>query len=229
MLQELMATQANSADSAFGLIGDWAVAVMNALGPTGVGLLVLIENLFPPIPSEVILPLAGFSAASDQAQFTWTSAVLFATVGSVLGAYCLYGLGAWLGHQHTVNLLTKLPLVERREIGATINWFNKHGYWTVFLGRMVPIFRSLISLPAGVERMNWWRFGLLTLTGSAIWNTIFVYGGFLLGENWYLLEQAAGWFQYLVIGLLLLALITYVVYKIRSRKTAQRPGAAQLD
>ncbi len=216
---------ATDSGSAFGVIGDWAVAVMNFLGAFGVGLLVLAENLFPPIPSEVILPLAGFSAASADGTFTWVEALIWATIGSVAGAYCLYGLGAWLGHDRTVRLLSCLPLVDRDEIDATIKWFNKYGYWTVFFGRMIPIFRSLISLPAGVERMSWWRFGIFTLLGSGIWNTIFVYGGYLLGSNWHVLEEAAGWFQYAVIAIVLILIALYVFYKLRKQARQRRASA----
>lgn len=207
--------EAGQDGSAFGAIGEWTVAVMNFLGAPGVGLLVLLENLFPPIPSEIILPLAGFTAGTADGQFTWATALIWATVGSVVGAYCLYGLGAWLGHDRTVSLLTKLPFVDRDEIEKTIAWFNKHGYWTVFFGRMLPIFRSLISIPAGIARMSWWRFGVFTLLGSAIWNTIFVYGGYLLGSNWQVLESVAGWLQYAVLAALAIAVIWFVIYKVR--------------
>lgn len=196
------------------MIGDWAVSVMNFLGAPGVAILVFLENLFPPIPSEIILPLAGFTAGSPEGQFTWQSALIWATVGSVLGAYALYGLGAWLGHERTVKLLSMLPLVDRDDIDKTIGWFHKHGYWTVFIGRMIPIFRSLISIPAGVERMSWWKFGLLTLAGSGIWNSIFVYGGYALGSNWGVLDEVAGWLQYVVIFAVIALVLWYIVHKI---------------
>ncbi|MGO1544298.1 MAG: DedA family protein [Gulosibacter sp.] len=215
-------TPAADGGSAFGAIGDWAVSIMNFLGAPGVGLLVLFENLFPPIPSEIILPLAGFTAGSPDGSFTWVEALIWATAGSVIGAYLLYGLGAWLGHDRTVKLLSYLPLVDREDIDKTIAWFNKHGYWTVFVGRMVPIFRSLISIPAGVERMSWWRFGLFTFAGSAIWNTIFVYGGFVLGNNWQVLEEVAGWFQYIVIAAVVALVIWYIVHKIIKARREQR-------
>ncbi|SJM52998.1 DedA protein [Gulosibacter sp. 10] len=215
------ALAASGDGSAFGTIGEWAVSIMNLLGAPGVGLMVLLENLFPPIPSEIVLPLAGFAAGAPEAEFTWVAALLWATAGSVVGAYALYGLGAWLGHERTVRILAALPLVDREDIDRTIAWFNRHGYWTVFLGRMIPIFRSLISLPAGVERMSWWRFGLFTLAGSAIWNTVFVYGGFLLGANWQVLEEAAGWFQYVVIAAVLAVVVGYVVLKLVQRRRSR--------
>lgn len=211
--------------SAFGAIGDWAVSLMNFLGAPGVALLVFLENIFPPIPSEIVLPLAGFTAGTPDGQFTWVEALTWATAGSVTGAYALYGLGAWLGHSRTVKLLNMLPLVDIEDIEKTISWFNKHGYWTVFFGRMIPIFRSLISIPAGVERMSWWKFGLFTLAGSAVWNTIFVYGGFALGSNWHVLDQVAGWVQYVVIALVLGVIIWYVVHKLLQARRARRTDA----
>lgn len=211
--------------SAFDAIGEWAVSIMNFLGAPGVALLVFLENLFPPIPSEIILPLAGFAAGSPGGQFTWVEALIWATAGSVIGAYALYGLGAWLGHDRTVRILSMLPLVDREDIDKTINWFNKYGYWTVFFGRMIPIFRSLISIPAGVERMSPWKFGLFTLAGSVIWNTIFVYGGYALGANWQVLEEAAGWFQYLVMGVVIIVVVWYLVHKIVKAIRERRAGS----
>ncbi|MDJ1372567.1 DedA family protein [Gulosibacter molinativorax] len=220
-----LAAQSTNNTSAFGAIGDWAISIMNFLGAPGVAFLVFLENLFPPIPSEVILPLAGFTAGSPDGQFTWVEALIWATAGSVIGAYALYGLGAWLGHARTVWLLGKLPLVDENDIKKTIAWFNKYGYWTVFLGRMIPIFRSLISIPAGIERMSWWRFGIFTFLGSAIWNTIFVYGGYALGSNWGVLEQAAGWLQYLVIAVVAALVIWYIVHKIVQARKSKRTEA----
>lgn len=215
----LLASQAaDTGNQSLGVIGDWAVSVMNWLGAIGVGLLVLLENLFPPIPSEVILPLAGFTSGLPGSEFTWVEALIWATIGSIIGAYALYGVGMALGHDRTVRLLAALPLVERKDIERTIAWFNKHGYWTVFFGRMLPIFRSLISIPAGVERMSWWKFGLLTLAGSAIWNTLFVYGGYVLGSNWEAIIGVADWLKYLVVALVVIALVWFIVHKVRSRK-----------
>ncbi|MFD2673938.1 DedA family protein [Gulosibacter bifidus] len=224
----LMTQAAPAASESFGAIGDWAVSVMNWLGAIGVGLLVLLENLFPPIPSEVILPLAGFTSGLPGSGFTWVEALIWATVGSTVGAYALYGLGAALGHDRTVRLLAALPLVDRKDIEKTIAWFNKNGYWTVFFGRMLPIFRSLISIPAGVEKMQWWKFGLLTFAGSAIWNTIFVYGGYMLGSNWEAIINVADWLKYLVIGVVAIVGIWYIVHKLR-QSAKKRKGGVNAD
>ena len=204
-----------------GGVAAWAVTVMDAIGAPGVALLILLENLFPPIPSEVILPLAGFAAAGETPAFTWWEAILWATTGSVVGAYVLYGLGAILGHRRTVWLFSRIPLVDDTDVHKTIDWFHRHGAAAVFFGRMLPIFRSLISIPAGIERMTWWRFGLYTLAGSLVWNTVFVVAGLVLGANWHIITEWGDWFQYLVIAVVLALLTWWVVGKLRSRRRAR--------
>ena len=130
----------------------WVTTVMEQLGEPGVGLLVLLENLFPPIPSELILPLAGFTASKGD--FLIISVILWATLGSVVGAIILYKVGALLGRDRTRAIFRKMPLVSINDVDKTEAWFIKHEAKTVFYGRMVPIIRSLISIPAGFERMN---------------------------------------------------------------------------
>ena len=193
---------AASTDSASAGVADgiaqWAIQVMEALGPIGAGLIVFLENVFPPIPSEVILPLAGFTAS--QGSFTIAEAILWTTLGSILGAFVLYGLGRWLGHDRTVWLAARIPFVDPDDILKTIAWFGRHGKKAVFFGRMLPIFRSLISIPAGIEKMNMVTFALLTAAGSLIWNSIFVVAGFLLGENWGAVLQYADVLKYVVVA-----------------------------
>lgn len=161
---------------------DWINSLMDTLGAPGAGIAVALENLFPPIPSEVILPLAGFAAAGGRMDLL--AALLWTTAGSVVGALALYGAGALLGRERTVAIAARLPLVKVSDIERTEAWFVRHGSKAVFFGRMVPIFRSLISVPAGVERMPLPAFLVLTALGSAIWNTTFVLAGYALGDNW---------------------------------------------
>ncbi|EMY34679.1 alkaline phosphatase [Arthrobacter crystallopoietes BAB-32] len=212
---------AQSSGSASNLTGvaQWAVDVMETIGAPGAGLAIALENLFPPLPSEVILPLAGFTAS--RGNFTLVEALLWTTLGSVLGAWLLYGIGAALGRRRMLAIADKLPLVDVEDVERTEGWFNRHGYSAVFFGRMIPIFRSLISIPAGIERMPIWRFLGLTAAGSLIWNTIFVLAGFYLGENWHIVEQYAGIFQKIVIAAVVLFAaywITSKVIKLRNRK-----------
>ncbi|WP_285774660.1 DedA family protein [Microtetraspora sp. NBRC 13810] len=193
---------------------------MESLGEIGAGIAIALENLFPPLPSEVILPLAGFAASRGDISL-W-GAVLWTTVGSVVGALALYGIGALLGRDRTIALASKLPLVKIGDIERAEAWFARHGKKTVFFGRMVPIFRSLISVPAGVERMPIGTFVLFTTLGSLIWNTVFVMAGYLLGENWTLVEQYAGILSRIVLGGCVLAVVWFVVTRLtRERRTGR--------
>ncbi|MBM3210465.1 DedA family protein [Candidatus Saccharibacteria bacterium] len=189
---------------------------MERLGEPGVGLLVLLENLFPPIPSEIILPLAGFTAS--QGEFTLIGVIFWATLGSVIGAIALYYVGAILGRERTRYIFQKMPLVSMKDVDKTEAWFIKHEVKTVFFGRMVPIFRSLISIPAGVERMNMTLFILYTAAGSLIWNSTLVTIGFILGENFHLVAEYVSYFQYVVIALVLAGITYFIASRLRSAK-----------
>jgi len=199
---------------------DWAVGVMETLGAPGAGLVIAIENLFPPLPSEVILPLAGFTAS--RGSFGLIEAIAFTTLGSIVGAWVLYALGAWLGRGRVRAIVNKLPLMSAEDFDKTEVWFAKHGTKAVFFGRMVPLFRSFISLPAGVERMNLLVFTGLTAAGSLIWNSIFVIAGFYLGENWHLVEAYAGVFQKIVIAVVVALVAWFVVARVRSIRSKKR-------
>ncbi|WP_144797145.1 DedA family protein [Microbacterium paludicola] len=194
-------------------VAAWAVSLMETLGGLGAGVAIAAENLFPPLPSEIILPLAGFAAA--QGTLGLFEVLIWTTVGSVVGALALYGLGAWLGRRRMYAIADRIPLLKIQDVERTEAWFARHGSKAVFFGRMIPIFRSLISIPAGIERMPLVRFTLLTLAGSAIWNSIFVLAGFFLGANWHVVEDYAGIFQKIVIGVVAVAVITWIVVRVR--------------
>ena len=198
----------------------WVTTVMEQLGEPGVGLLVLLENLFPPIPSELILPLAGFTASKGD--FLIISVILWATLGSVVGAIILYKVGALLGRDRTRAIFRKMPLVSINDVDKTEAWFIKHEAKTVFYGRMVPIFRSLISIPAGVERMNMGLFVAYTTAGSLIWNSTLTGLGFILGENFHLVEEYVSLFQYLVIVVVIIGVGYFVARRLPQRNTKQQ-------
>jgi membrane protein DedA with SNARE-associated domain len=200
-------------------ISGWAVDLMEKLGGPGAGLIVAIENLFPPIPSEIILPLAGFTAS--RGDFTLAEALLWTTIGSVVGALAMYLLGMAFGRDRMYWVWERLPLVKTEDLVKTEAWFARHGTKAVFFGRMVPIFRSLISVPAGIERMPVTTFLLLTTLGSLIWNTIFVMAGYTLGENWPRVEPYASTFQKLVIAAVVLGVCGFVVYRVRAIRTSR--------
>lgn len=195
---------------------------MERLGAPGAGLLIALENIFPPLPSEVILPLAGFTAS--RGGFHLWEALFWTTAGSVAGALVLYAIGALLGLQRTVAIAARIPLIETSDIDKTVAWFQKYGPKAVFFGRMLPVFRSLISIPAGIERMPLPKFLVLTLAGSLVWNTVFVIAGYQLGEHWHRVEIYAERFQYLVIGVVGLAVLGFIVYRLRSRQNRTVPS-----
>jgi membrane protein DedA with SNARE-associated domain len=188
---------------------------MADLGAPGAGIAIALENLFPPLPSEVILPLAGFTAGQDK--MSLFDAVLWTTLGSVIGALALYAVGALLGRNRVIYIASRLPLINVSDIEKTEAWFARHGKKTVFFGRMIPIFRSLISIPAGVERMPISIFTLLTLMGSLIWNTAFIMAGYLLGDNYEVVEQYMGIVSKAVLGVVLLAVVVFVTVRLKDR------------
>jgi membrane protein DedA with SNARE-associated domain len=207
-----------AAEEPGGLAG-LAVDLMDKLGGPGAALLVGIDNIFPPMPSELVLPLAGFSAS--QGTMSLFMALFWTTLGSVAGALLTYGLGAWLGRDRVRSLIIRAPLMKASDFDRTEQWFRKHGTKAVFFGRMVPIFRSLISLPAGVERMPMWQFLSLTTLGSLIWNSVFVIAGYSLGANWHVVDEYAGIFQKIVIGVVAVAVVWFVVVRVRGRSKAK--------
>jgi membrane protein DedA with SNARE-associated domain len=200
------------ADTELGGISGWAIRIMETLGAPGAGLAVALENLFPPIPSEVILPLAGFTAS--QGDMSLAAAIAWTTLGSVAGAVVLYWIGALIGRERVRAIAARVPLVKVSDIDRTEAWFGRHGRKTVFFGRMVPLFRSFVSIPAGVERMPMASFLLLTTIGSLIWNTLFVMAGYLLGENRQVIEDYAGAYQNLVLAVGFLAVVGFVVVRL---------------
>ncbi|MEO3973250.1 DedA family protein [Streptomyces sp. CAU 1734] len=190
----------------------WINSLMDTLGAPGAGIAIALENLFPPLPSEVILPLAGFAASTGQMNLI--AALVWTTAGSVIGALALYGIGALFGRDRIIAIATKLPLVKVADIEKTEAWFAKHGTKAVFFGRMIPIFRSLISVPAGVERMPLPVFIGLTTLGSAIWNTIFVLAGYLLGENWESVTGYVSAYSKVVLVLAVLGVLAFVAMRL---------------
>jgi membrane protein DedA with SNARE-associated domain len=201
-----------AADADLGGITGWAVRIMETLGAPGAGLAVALENLFPPIPSEVILPLAGFTAS--QGDMSLLAAIVWTTIGSVAGAVVLYLIGALIGRDRTRAIVARVPLVKVSDVDRTEAWFAKHGRKAVFLGRMVPLFRSFVSIPAGIERMPMATFLVFTTLGSLIWNSLFVLAGYILGENRQIVEDYAGTYQNLVLAVGAIAVAAFVVTRL---------------
>lgn len=155
--------------------------MIESFGYLGLASLMLAENLFPPVPSEAILPLAGFLIGRGDLAFL--SALVVATLGSLLGAFALYALGRW-GGRGLILRYGKLLRVTGAELDRADRWFDRYGGWVVLFGRMVPFVRSVVSIPAGLSEMPLLRFAVLTAVGSGAWNALLIGAGWTLGENW---------------------------------------------
>lgn len=198
----------------------WIISIMSKYGYIGVFLLILIENIFPPIPSEVILPFSGFMTTVTTMNIF--GVVTSATFGSVMGAVILYELGRVLNVDRIKKIVARWGYILRlteEDIDKTNNWFQKHGYGAVFFGRMVPIIRSLISIPAGMAKMNMPKFILYTTLGTVIWNFALVFAGTLLGESWEkILDFMNVYSEFTYFVLAFLVIIFIVVYIIKRSK-----------
>lgn len=197
------------------MILDWVISIMEALGAVGVGVAVFLENVFPPIPSEVVLPLAGFT--TTQGDLNVWAALMWSVIGSVSGAFLLYGLGRSIGVARLRQIADWMWLVDATDVDKSLSWFEKYGKYSVFFGRLVPGVRSLISIPAGVDKMNPVLFGVLTAVGSTIWNAVLIWAGVWLGAEW---ETVSMWFErYSTIIYVAVALIVaYVLFVLVRRR-----------
>ncbi|MFI8945575.1 DedA family protein [Streptomyces sp. NPDC053750] len=211
-------TRALPQEPATGIAG-WAADLVDAMGAPGAGLAVALENLFPPLPSEIILPLTGFAAG--QGVISLFAALFWTTLGSVVGATALYWIGALFGRERMYAIWARLPLVKTADLERTEEWFAKHGTKAVLLGRMVPIFRSLISVPAGLERMPLPTFVTLTALGSLMWNVVLVMSGYWLGDRWETVGDYVGVISKAVLVLVVAALACWMGVRLRSRPAAQ--------
>lgn len=187
-------------DNPLGGLTSWVTDVVESFGYAGVAFMIALENLVPPIPSEIVLPLAGFLVG--QGRFSFLPMVLAATIGSVVGALTLYALGAWLGDYRVRYLFRKFGrfvLMDETDLDKSREWFGRHGTKAVLLGRLVPGIRSLISIPAGLVGMSLGQFVLYTAIGSTVWNTTLISLGWALGNQWDKVEDYTSILQYIVI------------------------------
>ena len=187
--------------------------LISQFGYIGVWFLIFFENVFPPIPSELILPLSGFFTTTTE--LTLPGVIIAATIGSVTGAYILYGVGRILSRERLMTFFGTRPMrllgFKPDDIASAVDWFDRKGQATVLICRCVPIVRSLISIPAGIAEMNVPLFLLLTAVGSAVWNTVLVTVGSFLGNQW---ENALPFFEKYSDVILVIAIILVVVFLI---------------
>ena len=199
-------------------LAEWVVSIIETLGYPGLTALVTLESVFPPIPSEVILPLAGF--LTGQGRFSFILVLLATTIGSLAGALVLYGIGAAIGRRRVRSLIDRYgrwALLTPDDLTRAEQWFDRYGPVAVFTGRLVPVVRSLVSIPAGYSRMPLTQFVLLTGVGSALWNGALVSLGWALGENWRDIERYVGWLQYVVIAVVAVLVVRFIWQRLRAR------------
>ena len=208
-----------STDNLGGLVG-FAARGIETLGEWGVGLFTLAETVLPPIPSEVILPLAGYLAKLGSLNLVLV--FMTSTLGAYLGALLLYWLGAKLGLERSIRGLSKLPLVDREDFENAAVWFRRHGRSSIFFGRLLPGIRSLISLPAGASNMRLATFSLYTLAGTGLWNGALIGLGYALGTQYQVIEQYSRFLNYAVYATLGLTAAWLVTRSVRRSKAAKR-------
>ena len=192
-------------------IVNWVTDVVEALGYAGVAFLVALENVFPPIPSEVVLPLAGFVAGRGDANLVGMIAA--ATLGSLIGAWILYGISAAIGPDRLHAFLVRYGRwfgVKERDLVRAETWFDRRSGTAVLVGRCVPLIRSVVSIPAGFRRMDPVRFTVFTLIGSLVWNTALIGAGAILGDRWEKVGDVVGLLQ----GAVIVAIVVGVLYFI---------------
>ena len=215
-----------------GDLANWVQDVINQFGYFGVALLVVIENVFPPIPSEIVLPFAGFvaqqgasavNATADAAQSDTTviGMMIAATVGSVVGALILYFVSAAIGPERLRGFVERFGKwfgVKSADLVRAEEWFDRRSNAAVLVGRCVPLIRSIVSIPAGFRRMKLTSFVVLTAIGSAVWNIALIGAGALLGDQWERVGEYVGVFQWLVIAAVLVFLVRFVASRLKKRR-----------
>ena len=215
-----------------GDLANWVQDVINQFGYFGVALLVVIENVFPPIPSEIVLPFAGFvaqqgasavNATADAAQSDTTviGMMIAATVGSVVGALILYFVSAAIGPERLRGFVERFGKwfgVKSSDLVRAEEWFDRRSVAAVLVGRCVPLIRSIVSIPAGFRRMKLTSFVALTAIGSAVWNIALIGAGAVLGDQWERVGEYVGVFQWLVIVAVLVLLVRFVVSRLKKRR-----------
>ncbi|MEK3732163.1 DedA family protein [Paenibacillus sp. FSL M8-0334] len=198
---------------------NWITDIMEQFGYIGVFLMIALENIFPPIPSEIILTFGGFM--TTYTSMTVPGVVAAATLGSVVGAVILYGIGRLLDVERLEKIVERwghILRVKKEDIRKADAWFDKYGYWTVLFGRMVPLIRSLISIPAGMSNMKFGMFLLFTTIGTLIWNVILVTVGAMLGESWEDIVAFMDVYSHLTYAVIAVALVVLLFLFFRKRK-----------
>lgn len=200
---------------------EWIIDTINSLGYWGIALLMFLENVFPPIPSELIMPLAGFTARATPDRLNVIGVFLAGLAGSVLGALIWYYPGKFLGERRIQGLADKYGSVlsiSSNDLSKAKRWFDRRGSFAVLIGRLVPGIRTLISVPAGITNMHLLPFIFYTTLGSAAWVGLLTYSGYLLGSQYELVDKYIAPVSKIVLVSLVVAFLIWVVQRKRKNR-----------
>ena len=197
----------------------WVEQIISSMGYVGLYLVMFLENVFPPIPSEVVLPLAGNLTLTGRFSIFWIT--IIGMLGSLTGAFLFYGLGKWLGEARVRTIMEKYgryALLSTNDLDRSLEWFDKYDDWVIFFSRMVPIVRSLISIPAGIADMDITKFSFFTILGTALWSFLLALGGRLLGEQWPLIAEFINTYQNIVLVIAITAVLLFIGSRLSKKK-----------
>ena len=199
---------------------EFVISIMNQFGYFGIFFLIFIENISPPIPSEVVLLFGGFM--TTYSKLNLFGMIIFSTLGSTVGAIVLYYIGKILNKERLKKIVSgkigKVLRLKASDIEKADKWFDTKGNKTVFFCRFIPVVRSLISIPAGMSEMIMSKFLIYTITGSLIWNTVLLFVGSKVGENWKKIEQVMSQYSHIILIILIIAFIGFVIYHFSKKK-----------
>ncbi len=198
---------------------EWVISIMEQLGYLGIAILMFLDNVFPPIPSEIIMPSAGYTASQNQ--LLLVGVIIAGCIGSLLAAALLYWIGYKFKHETIFNFVDrygKFLFIKSEDVKKSLTWFEKYGHRIVFFGRMIPAVRSLISIPAGMSRMPFWKFMFYSSLGTIIWTTFLACIGFYFGENQALMQKIFSQVGYFIIGIVLI-IVAWIWYRRNQRKS----------
>ena len=192
-------------------MASWVEGIVNTLGVTGIALLMFLENVFPPIPSELIMPLAGYTAAQGEANIFLV--IVAGVIGSLAGAYLWYLIGEWVGEERLKEWADRYGrwlTLSRDDIDKAYDWFDRHGHKAILIGRVIPTVRTLISVPAGLSEMPWKRFLIFSAIGTAVWTTGLALLGYALGSRY---ADVGAWIDPVSLAIFA-AIVAYYIYRV---------------
>jgi membrane protein DedA with SNARE-associated domain len=199
-------------------IANTATHFIDSTGYLGIMILMTLESMVAPVPSEAVMPFAGFAISNGT--MSWHGVIFFSTLGSIIGSLIGYWMGA-KGGRPLVEKWGKYLLLDKHDLDVTEKWFTKRGDLTVFVCRFIPVVRHLISIPAGMGRMNLWKFSIYTIIGAAIWNTLLTVAGYYLQENWGEIMKYSHIIDYFIVAVIVIVVVYYGYKLNKNRKKAK--------